>query len=125
MIAGLTPFVGGSDYIIFTKADQFDPIFYDYLFDEKSKDLISKMLTKDYEKRISLEEVMKHEYFNGIDFNNLPSFEQCLSRVQTHEMLIIELREAIFTLEHPAEDASKEKKEEVRFKIEEGVKIIL
>ena len=35
------------------------------------KDLIEKMLTKDYEERITLEEIKKHPYFKDIDFNKV------------------------------------------------------
>jgi hypothetical protein len=43
------------------------------------------MNKKEMEERLSLEDVMKHEFFAGIDFNNLPTLEQAKSQMTPYE----------------------------------------
>jgi hypothetical protein len=43
------------------------------------------MNKKEMSERISLEECMKHEYFAGIDFDNLPAYQQALSEMTPFE----------------------------------------
>jgi 3-phosphoinositide dependent protein kinase-1 len=97
-IAGCPPYNGASEYIIFTKSVEKNPVFYDYLFSGPSKDLLSKMLIKDFEKRPTLEEVMKDPYFEGVDWNNLPAFEDAVKGILPHEQFLIEAKAPFFTL---------------------------
>jgi Serine/threonine protein kinase len=91
-LAGYPPFNGGSEYVIFMKSTAEKPIFYDYLFSTEAKDLITKMLERDMEKRLSLEEVMKHPYFEGIDFDNLPTYEEAEAKITQFEAFLISLK---------------------------------
>ena len=43
------------------------------------------------EDRIDINEVMKHEYFAGTDFENLPTFEESLSAVTESEKYLQDL----------------------------------
>ena len=58
------------------------------------KDLIEKMLTKDYEERITLEEIKKHPYFKDIDFNKVLRKEYGkIETVKIHKKDKIEVKE--------------------------------
>lgn len=47
---------------------EFDLPCWDHI-SEECKDLLTKLLLKDPKKRISLDNVLKHKWFNGIDLN--------------------------------------------------------
>ena len=68
LLSGTLPFVKGSDSTIFDKASEGD-----YSFDLKvwdlvsvsAKDLISRMINKDYHNRYSASDCLKHEWFES------------------------------------------------------------
>ena len=39
-----------------------------------------KMNRKSMEERVDINEVMKHEYFKDVDFDNLPTYEEVLAK---------------------------------------------
>ena len=47
---------------------EFDLPCWDHI-SEECKDLLMKLLLKDPKKRISLDNALKHKWFNGIDLN--------------------------------------------------------
>lgn len=74
MLVGLPPYVGRCP------ADVFDKILYEDLelqtdFDGDAKNLIEKCLKKDPRKRISIEEIKKHKWFHGLDFEKMKKKE--------------------------------------------------
>jgi serine/threonine protein kinase len=98
VIAGFTPFNGASEYIIFTKSVEKEAVFYDYLFSSSAKALISKMITKDFEKRATLQEVINDPYFEGIDWNNLPTYEDAMKGITPLEKFLIDAKAPFFSL---------------------------
>lgn len=71
LINGFPPFIGGSDYLIFQKSINDDPIFPEGVFSEDLKQMILWILKKEPEKRPTLNDIKSHEFFKGVDFNNL------------------------------------------------------
>ena len=49
------------------------------------------MNKKEMAERITLEDVMKHEYFEGIDFDNLPTYQQALADMTPFEKNVNEI----------------------------------
>eukprot|EP00300_Choanocystis_sp_HF-7_P013308 c18244_g1_i3.p1 GENE.c18244_g1_i3~~c18244_g1_i3.p1 ORF type:complete len:233 (+),score=46.78 c18244_g1_i3:620-1318(+) len=84
MLVGTPPFRGGTDYIIFQKILQLD-ISYPLSLPQDAKDLISRLLIKlasaersfvvDATKRLGasgdMNEIKRHAFFSGIDFDTL------------------------------------------------------
>ena len=71
LVSGFPPYLGGSDYLIFQKSINDDPIFPEEIFSEELKELILWMLRKDPEVRPTLAEVKNHKYFRDFDFNSV------------------------------------------------------
>ena len=57
------PYTGQYDNVILNKIDKLGQSVLDIIKDEKLKDLLSKLLVKNPEKRISWEEYFKHDFF--------------------------------------------------------------
>ena len=60
---GNAPFAGGSEYIIFTKSLENELLLCPELFSPLLRDLLLKMNTKDMNERLTLHQIMEHEYF--------------------------------------------------------------
>jgi len=43
------------------------------------------MMNKDMEKRLKIAEIKQHAYFKGIDWENLPSYEESLEQFTNEE----------------------------------------
>lgn len=97
MWTGYTGFLEDTEYLIFCYSQEKDPIFLDCHFAEHRdlQDLIMKMLQKKMEDRITMEEIKKHEYFKGFDFDNIPEYkyfaeqklsdsDQFIQKIRTH-----------------------------------------
>lgn len=74
MLTGLPPYVDRCP------ADVFDRILYEDFefppcFDNDARDLVEKCLKKDPRKRISIEEVKKHKWFDDLDFDKIENEE--------------------------------------------------
>ena len=70
MMSGYTPFYGNNLQNLYTNITQKKLIFPEY-FSDKAKNLLKKLLEKNPEKRIDIEEIKKHKFFKGIDWNEL------------------------------------------------------
>lgn len=83
MVNGFPPFVGGSEYLIFQKSINEDPVFPEGVFTQETKDIILWILKRDPGERPSLNEIKNHPYLKGIDFCNLRDkfndFEQSIT----------------------------------------------
>lgn len=58
LVAGLPPFLGGSEYLIFRAALDTTPVFYDFLFDAEEAEMISRMIEKEADKRPTADELV-------------------------------------------------------------------
>lgn len=58
MIVGFTPFVGGSDYLIFKSAHENRPCYYPALFSDFDVSIVERCLEEKHEKRPSVEELI-------------------------------------------------------------------
>jgi serine/threonine protein kinase len=70
MLTGRSPFGGKSSTQTFERILNQEPIFPSRV-DSDAKDLISKLLQKDPQKRIKGEEVQKHQFFKDIDWHEV------------------------------------------------------
>jgi serine/threonine protein kinase len=96
--AGYPPFLGGSEYLIFTKTLNEKTYYYDFIFDEETIGLIELMIEKDVDKRITLEEVKKHSFFSDIDWEKLPSYEECKSKITKLELYLDKVKHKIMSI---------------------------
>lgn len=72
--SGNPPFTGGSEYLIFKKSLE-NLVYLPYeIFNKVEQDLLLKMMDKDWASRIDMDGVVSHEYFKGVDFENLPTY---------------------------------------------------
>ena len=62
-VSGYQPFLGGSEYLIFQQSVEGELRFYDF-FEDEVVDLIGKMMEKDWEARIGVDEVIRHPWFD-------------------------------------------------------------
>ena len=74
---GLTPFRGGSDYLIFKLSGNAEILRIDKLstsvLPQAAKDLMKRMVVVEQDKRISIEEVLQDPYFDSVrDLKNCP-----------------------------------------------------
>ena len=70
MMSGYTPFYGNDLKTLYTNITQKKLMFPEY-FSHRAKSLLKKLLEKNPEKRIDLEDIKKHKFFEGIDWNEL------------------------------------------------------
>ena len=80
MKVGAPPFTGGSEFIVFKKTLDTEMSLCPELFSPQLRDLILNMNKKSMEERFDINQVMAHEYFKDVDFNNLPSYEEVFSK---------------------------------------------
>jgi len=69
LVNGFPPFLGGSEYLIFQKSINENPVFPEHVFNEEIKDLIERILKKEPEERPSLMEIKSHKFFDEFDWN--------------------------------------------------------
>ena len=55
LMSGFPPFLDGSEYLIYKRSLNQEPIYYDFLFDQFDRIVIESMLKKKKEERITLE----------------------------------------------------------------------
>lgn len=58
------------------------------LFGPALRDLMSKMNRKDMNERITLKQAMEHEYFEGVDWENLPTYETSIAQLTPLEVYL-------------------------------------
>jgi 3-phosphoinositide dependent protein kinase-1 len=95
---GHPPFLGGSEYLVFTKTLNEKALYYDFIFDEESKGLIEIMIDKDVEKRTTLEDVKKHSFFADIDWNNIPSYEEFRKKMTKEELYLENIKHKVMEI---------------------------
>ena len=107
---GQPPFRGASDYLIFQLSlearfsPSLDVISEDILPDD-AKDLLKKIMKVDPKERLTIEEVLKHEYFKGQKSNKLDDnhmklkevIKDIISRINVWQMEGKDKLEAKFT----------------------------
>ena len=69
MFTGFPPFLGESEYIIFLKTCNCKFFYPEGIIPEIAQDLINKLICVDIDKRIDINEILKHEFLR--DFNSL------------------------------------------------------
>ncbi|XP_066934706.1 3-phosphoinositide-dependent protein kinase 1-like [Clytia hemisphaerica] len=80
LLAGRPPFRAANEYLIFQKITKLE-YCYPEGFPETPKDLVNKLIVIDPKERLGCEEIggydtlKSHEFFNGIDFEDLPNRE--------------------------------------------------
>lgn len=70
--AGFPPFLGKSEYLIFIKSTEAKYIFPNDIIDPLAEDLIKKLIIKDPKERLSIEEILDHEFLKNVDDNKFP-----------------------------------------------------
>ena len=67
LLTGFAPFVGGNQEEIFNAISQNPPNLNSPHYEKipNAKDLVAKMLEKNPQKRIKIEEIMKHKWFQS------------------------------------------------------------
>lgn len=71
LYTGFPPFLGASEYVIFQKADQAKYIFPEGVVPSLAQDLIQKCIVIDKDKRINIDDILKHPYLkNEADDNS-------------------------------------------------------
>lgn len=109
LYTGFPPFLGASDYLIFTKSLKDDPAYLDFIHWGAAQDLISNMMKRDPEERHTMEDVQKHEYFKDIDWENIGNYADYASVITPEEKLWVELRSKLRTLDENREKEENEK----------------
>jgi len=104
-IAGYPPYLGGSDYLIFQKSQEKAAIFDSFLFGPEARELIELTLERDFEKRISLDDVKKHAYFKDVDFENIISYEEAVKKISPFEEFLIGVKEKLSNLNGNEEES--------------------
>jgi len=99
--AGHPPFLGGSEYLVFTDTLNKKALYYDFIFDEESKGLIEMMIEKDLNQRAKLEDVKKHSFFAGINWDKLPSYEECRNLITKDEVYIDDVKHKLMDIPSP------------------------
>jgi len=99
--AGHPPFLGGSEYLVFTATLNKKALYYDFIFDEESKGLIEMMIEKDLNQRAKLEDVKKHSFFAGINWDKLPSYEECRNLITKDEVYIDDVKHKLMDIPNP------------------------
>ncbi|KNC96469.1 AGC/PDK1 protein kinase [Spizellomyces punctatus DAOM BR117] len=90
LLAGKPPFKGANEYQTFQKIIKLEYSFPDG-FPDSARDLVSRILVLDPCKRPTLEEIQKHPFFDGFDWENLhekpaPNLRPFLPATSHHNM---------------------------------------
>lgn len=122
LICGFPPYLGPGEYQIFKRTDVGKIDFYDF-FTEDEKDLIEKMTKKNYQERISLEDIKKHPYFqDNFDYycSTAESLEVIISHRTAQEQWLASIKDKVMARLHvfDEEEAELEKKKEAEQKPE-------
>lgn len=97
-VCGFTPFLGPGEYAIFKLSTQPDRFKFYGFFTEEEKELVRRMCHVDHEKRITIQELKCHPYFQ----DNLPLYQASLDSYQALAALrppqdawLLQLRESV------------------------------
>lgn len=123
MQTGFPPFLGKSEFLIFTQAEKQDPIFREEIWGDDQeekllKELVLLMMAKEMNARPSIEQVKAHPYFTGVDWSGkqLPTFEEVSKKFTEVEQYLTKLKARLLG----KFDELNEKKE----KVDEEFKVI-
>ena len=115
MMSGYTPFYGDDLRTLYTNITQKKLMFPEY-FSDKAKDLLKKLLEKNPEKRIDLDEIKKHKFFKGIDWNELENkiIQPPLDLIKIKEKYLAEMRKEQNIDENDINNKNENLKEELK-----------
>ena len=111
MMSGYTPFYGNDLRTLYTNIIKKKLMFPEY-FSDNAKDLLKKLLEKNPEKRIDLDDIKKHKFFKGIDWNELElkNIKPPLDLIQMKQKYLAEIRNEL----NDNENNNKNIKEELK-----------
>jgi serine/threonine protein kinase len=75
LFTGFPPFLGRSDYLVFTKSTVGKYNFPPGVVPHDAQDLISKLIVIDPEKRLTLDEIYNHHFLEGWNNSSYPMFK--------------------------------------------------
>ncbi len=99
--------------MIFKKSLETEMLLCPELFSGPLANLIHRMNAKDMEGRLTLKEAMEHEYFEGIDWANLPSYADSLGQLTPLERYISKKCKELITTYQGKHKESQEMKEKL------------
>jgi serine/threonine protein kinase len=97
-ICGFTPFLGPGEYAIFKLSTQPDKMKFYGFFTDEEKDLIRSMCHIDHEKRITVQQLKTHPYFQdhlALYQSTLDSYQQLEALRSPQDTWLLRLRENI------------------------------
>jgi serine/threonine protein kinase len=114
LFTGFPAFTGPSEYLIFKMSLEQKPPKIVGVIPEEVYELICLMTEKDFTKRISIEEIKRHPFFEKVDFEKNLSFEEAAKSFRPVEKLLTEIKEEVL-------QSSKLKKEELEAAISKTI----
>lgn len=124
LICGFVPYIGPGEYAIFKKTDEGHIEFYPF-FTEDEKSLILGMTAKEYQDRLTLDQIKDHPYFrDDLQFyrTTAKSVEEIQGRRSKQDQWFVNIREKVVKKFKEFDvEAEKEKKEQEMRPIEEKV----
>ena len=75
LFTGFPPFLGKSEYLVFIRSTEAKFFFPENIIEKSAQDLISKLIVIDPRKRLTLDEVMKHDFLNNPGKNNYEKYQ--------------------------------------------------
>ena len=113
MMSGYTPFYGNDLRTLYTNIVKKKLLFPEY-FSDNAKDLLKKLLEKNPEKRIDLDDIKKHKFFKGIDWNELElkNIKPPLDLIKMKQKYLAEIRNELNDNEN--NDKNENIKEELK-----------
>ena len=115
MMSGYTPFYGNDLRTLYTNIVQKKLMFPEY-FSDNAKDLLKKLLEKNPEKRIDLDDIKKHKFFKEIDWNELElkNIKPPLDLIKMKQKYLAEMRNELNDQEKNDNDNKENLKEELK-----------
>ena len=74
LLAGRVPFYQADQSKLFEKIKSF-PVIFPVNFPKEARNLVESLMMKDPMKRITIQEIKKHKFFEGFDWNNISAQE--------------------------------------------------
>mmetsp|Transcript_11203 Transcript_11203/g.17716 ORF Transcript_11203/g.17716 Transcript_11203/m.17716 type:complete len:313 (-) Transcript_11203:124-1062(-) len=93
MLVGTPPFRGASDWLTFQEVKKCDPHYPKNTVSREAKDLLQKIFKPEAKDRISIEDMKKHKFFDGIDWKNLHKMEPPKWQEPAKDLGVMSVRE--------------------------------